>query len=164
VARTRSAPCQGADLHPSQTNAAAVDAATVCLIDQVRATYHLRPLRLNRDLQGVAIRQVNEMVRFNYFADNRPSGQTPASLIASTHYAAHAVSLSTGQNLGWATGVDATPASIVAAWMCSPPHREIMLSAEFHDVGVGVSSALPSSLERGRSGAIYAVEFGARWF
>ena len=162
VARAASPPCPGANLHPDRVNAPAIRAATVCLIDRVRAVYHLRPLHSNRLLQGVATRQVKDMVRWNYFADDRPSGMTPATLIASTGYAARARSLSTGQNIGWATGADTTPASMVSAWMHSPPHRAIILARRFLDIGAAVSGALPSVLQRGRLGATYAVEFAAR--
>lgn len=162
AART-STPCPGANLRPAPANAAAVDAATACLINGVRASYGLRPLRVNRYLQGVAAGQVNEMVRWNYFADVRPSGQTPGKLIASSRYASRAASLSTGQNIGWATGAYSTPASMVATWMDSPPHRAVILAGDYHDIGVGVIPTLPSVLQHGRLGAVYAVEFGARW-
>ncbi len=102
------------------------------------------------------------MVRSDYFADNRPTGQTPMSLVVGTHYRAHAARISVGQNIAWGTGLYSTPAHIVAEWMASPPHRTIMLSGEFHDAGVAVTPALPSVLHRGRRGAVYAVEFGVR--
>jgi uncharacterized protein YkwD len=155
--------CPGANLRPTAANFAAVDAATACLINGVRATYGLRPLHVNRYLQGVAAGQVSEMVRWNYFADVRPSGLTPGKLIASTRYAVRAASLSTGQNIGWATGAYSTPASMVATWMSSPPHRAVILAGDFHDIGVGVEPTLPSVLQQGHLGAVYAVEFGARW-
>jgi uncharacterized protein YkwD len=163
LATRASTPCAGANLRPTAANAAAVDAATACLINGVRASYGLRSLRVNRYLQGVAAGQVSEMVRWNYFADVRPSGQTPGRLIASSRYAIRAASLSTGQNIGWATGAYSTPASMVATWMESPPHRAVILAGDFHDIGVGVVPTLPSVLQHGRLGAVYAVEFGARW-
>src|ERR1017187_5245224 len=155
--------CAGATLRPSAANSAAVDAATACLINDVRAAYRLRPLHVNRYLRRVAAGQVSEMVRRNYFADVGPSGQTPGKLIASSRYAVRAASLSTGQNIGWATGAYSTPANMVATWMDSPPHRAVILAGNFHDIGVGVAPTLPSVLLHGRLGAIYAVEFGARW-
>jgi uncharacterized protein YkwD len=163
VAKRASTPCPGANLRPTAANSAAVDVAIACLINGVRAAYRLRPLHVNRYLQGIAAGQVTGMVRWNYFADVRPSGQTPGKLIASSHYAVRAASLFTGQNIGWATGAYSTPASMVATWMDSPPHRAVILAGDFHDVGVGVAATLPSVLQRGRLGAIYAVEFGARW-
>ena len=162
VARKASPPCPGADLRPANANAAAIGAATVCLINQLRGRHHLRVLGANGYLQRVATGQLRQMVRWNYFADVRPSGQTPAALIASTGYAAHAASLATGENIGWGTTAEATPASMVAGWMASPPHRAVILARAFHDIGVGVWPRLPGSLGRGPLGAVYAVEFGAR--
>ena len=132
----------------------------MCLINQLRGLHHLRVLGANRCLQRVATGQVRQMVRLNYFADVRPSGQTPGALIASTGYAAHAASLATGENIGWGTGPEATPASMVAGWMASPSHRALLLGRAFHDIGAGVVPRLPWRL--GRLGAVYAVEFGAR--
>src|SRR5207302_2804030 len=142
-------------------DSSAVDSASVCLINQVRRAYGLRPLRLNRTLQRVATSQVGQMVRLNYFADVRPFGPTPARLIASSRYAAHAARLSTGQNIGWGTGPDATPASMVSAWMASPPHRRLILAGAFQSVGVAISTSLPAILHHGPRGALYAVEFAA---
>jgi uncharacterized protein YkwD len=161
-AKTTGNPCARANLRPTSTDTAIVDAATLCLIDQVRAAYHLQPLRPNRELQSVANAQTTAMVSRDYFSDNSPSGQSPGALIATSPYGAHAASLSTAQDLGWGTLSDATPAGIVAAWMDSPPHREIILTAEFHDAGVGMAPAVPSIIEQGERGATYAVEFAAR--
>jgi uncharacterized protein YkwD len=156
------APCLGANLIPSASNTTAVDAATLCLINQVRAANHLPPLRVNRDLQAVATGQAEDMVRDNYFGDDSPSGQTPAARIATTRYPAHAARLSTAQNIGWGTESSATPAGMVAAWLASPPHREVILTSEYRDAGVGVAPAVPAVLGRGTAGGTYAVEFGAR--
>jgi uncharacterized protein YkwD len=156
--------CAGSNLTPTAANAAAIDAATLCLIDNLRATYRLGPVRVNRELQGVATEQVEDMVGWDYFADDRPPEQTPASLIEATHYPAHSARLSTGQNIGWGTGPYATPAQMVAAWMASPPHREILLLSEYREAGVGVAPAVPSVLAQPQSlpGATYAIEFAFR--
>jgi uncharacterized protein YkwD len=159
VAHTRT--CPGAGLVPTAANAEAVDAATLCLIDNLRAAYGLGPVQANRELQNVAITQVDDMVGWNYFADNRPPEQTPASLIAATRYTAHSANISTGQNIGWGTGPYATPAQMVAAWMASPPHREIILIGEYTSAGVGVAPAVPSVLEQPLPGATYAIEFAS---
>jgi uncharacterized protein YkwD len=161
-AKTSSPSCAEVNLRPTSANAARIDAATLCLIDRVRAAHHLRPLRANSELQSVASAQTANMVRRNYFSDNSPSGQSPGSLIATIPYGAHAASLFTAQNVGWGTLSYATPAGIVRAWMSSPPHREIILTAAFRDAGVGVAPAVPSVLRRGQHGATYAVEFGRR--
>jgi uncharacterized protein YkwD len=158
TASARSSVCPGANLLPSRTNTATIDTATLCLIDHLRTAHHLHPLRANDQLQGVAISQVKDMVRLDYFADDRPSGQTPANLIAATPYGQHSKSLSIGENIGWGTGADATPGQMVSGWMQSPPHREIILTGEYTDAGIGVTPAVPSAFAEGQHGATYALE------
>jgi len=160
--KRKSRSCAYANLRPTFADTAIVDRATLCLIEQVRATYHLRPLRSNHELRAVAGKQATNMVSHDYFSDDSPSGQTPGTLIAALPYGAHAASLSTAQNLGWGTLSAATPAGIVAAWMHSPAHRKVILTGEFREIGVGVSPAVPSILGHGASGATYAVEFAVR--
>jgi len=154
--------CAHTTLLPTSADTAIIDRATLCLIEQARATHHLRSLRSNHELRAVAGKQVTDMVRNDYFGDDSPSGQTPGTLIAALPYGAHAASLSTAQNLGWGTLSAATPAGIVAAWMHSPAHRKVILTGAFHEVGVGVSPAVPSILGHGTRGATYAVEFAVR--
>jgi uncharacterized protein YkwD len=155
--------CANANLLPSRANAPVVAAATLCLVDQIRASRHLPPLWQNRELGRVASGQVATMLARNYFSDVRPTGQTPMSLVSRTSYTIKAPGgISVAQNIAWATGRHDTPARIVAAWMASPAHREVILSAEFHDAGVGVAASLPQVLRAGRGGATYAMEFGVR--
>jgi uncharacterized protein YkwD len=154
--------CRNANLRPNGSNAKAIDRATLCLIDRIRAAARLGALRANSELGHVAVSQLRSMLRSDYFSDVRPTGQTPMSLIGGTRYRAHATGISVGQNIAWGTTSYSSPAHIVAEWMASPPHREVMLNGEFHDAGVAVTPALPSVLGAGRRGAIYAVEFGAR--
>jgi uncharacterized protein YkwD len=157
-----SSACAKSALLPNGRNTAAVDAATLCLINRVRAHHGLRRLRANAPLRAVAASQVASMLRWNYFADIRPSGQTPLALVAVTPYRGHTSTISVGQNIAWASGGIGTPGHIVAEWMASPPHRAIILSGEYRDAGVAVKPALPNVLARGSAGAVYAVEFGVR--
>jgi uncharacterized protein YkwD len=164
-ARTAAAgsPCPGESLYPTAANVRAVDAATLCLINRLRNVRGVRTLRANRELRRVASSQVVEMVRRDYFADVRPTGQTPLSLVAITRYPAHAAEFAVGQNIAWGTGSDTTPVHIVEEWMASPPHREIMLSGEYREAGVAVTPAVPTVLGAGGHGATYAIEFGVRY-
>ncbi len=165
VARSASPPCRDTNLSPTVANAGRVDAATLCLIDQLRTVHRLRPVRLNGELHKLATRQVSDMVSWNYFADDRPPGLTPLALITSTtRYPAHAKSVAVGQNIGWGTGPYATATAMVAAWMASPDHREVILTGEYREAGVGVVPALPPLLGRELAGATYAIEFAARRF
>jgi uncharacterized protein YkwD len=162
TASTKRSSCRGADLAPTASDSRAVGAATLCLVDRIRAAWHLAPVRANGALRTVAVSQVRHMVRWDYFADIRPTGQTPLSLVAATNYPAHAGSVSVAQNIAWGTGPLATPARIVAAWMASPPHRRLILTSSFRDAGVAAIAAVPWRLGHGRYGATYAIEFGTR--
>jgi uncharacterized protein YkwD len=159
---TASTVCAGEDVRPTAANVLTVDAATLCLVNQVRLAYGLRPLRANHELGRVARSQVTAMVSHDYFSDVRPGGQTPLSLVAVTRYAAHAAEFSVGQNIAWGTEGFTTPAHIVAEWMASPPHREVMLSSIYRNAGVAVLPAVPTILASSGAGATYAIEFGAR--
>ena len=161
-AKRASSTCPGSNVRPRRTNAARIDTATLCLIDEVRVAHGLHALRANRELQTVAVSQVETMVRLDYFSDTRPSGATPETLIAATRYGRHAESLSTAENIGWGTKSDATPAQMVTAWLQSPPHRENIFTAEFLEAGVGATAAVPSLLAHGESGATYALELATR--
>ena len=163
-ARAAARPCAGATLTPTSADTRAVEVATLCLINQIRVANGLHRLRANRYLLGVAASQVATMVSWDYFADDRPSGQTPLSLVGVSRYPAHAAAFAVGQNIAWGTGALATPAHIVAEWMASPPHRAVILTAEYHDAGVAVTPAVPRVLQPNRSGATYAMEFAMRRF
>jgi len=155
--------CPGAHLRPNASNLAAVEAATLCIVNRVRAAHDAAPLHANHVLAHVAAGQIAAMVHGDYFADVSPSGQTPLSLVAGTAYPAHAASFAVGLNLAYGTGHDVTPAHIVAEWMASPPHRAIMLSEQYRNAGVAVAPTVPAFLRVGRPEATYAFEFGVRF-
>jgi uncharacterized protein YkwD len=156
--------CPDATLLPGPGTGSAVDRATLCLVNAIRRGHHLHALHGNRQLGKVAGSQVASMLRWDYFADVRPSGQTPLSLVGVTRYPAHTAGIAVGQNIAWGTGQYATPEHIVAEWMASPPHRAIILTGFYRDAGVAAVPALPGVLGAGHSGATYAMEFGVRHF
>jgi uncharacterized protein YkwD len=156
--------CPGANTTPSAGNAVLIDTATLCLMNQLRAARGLRPLRVNGALARIASGQASDMVRGHYFADQSLTGQSPMARVAASGYVAHSAGarLRTAQNIGFGTGPNATPAGIVTAWMQSPPHRRIMLTAAYRDAGVGAVAAVPSAIPSRWLGGTYAVELGAR--
>jgi uncharacterized protein YkwD len=158
------APCANAQLQPTGGDLVQINTATLCIVNQVRTAYRLHRLRFSSPLQSVAVGQARDMVIGDYFGDESLSGRTPLQRILATAYPGRAWRLSTAQNIGWATGPLATPAEMVEAWMHSPPHRKIMLTPSYQDIGVGVAPAAPSSLSQGLTGATYTIEFGRRIF
>jgi uncharacterized protein YkwD len=151
--------CPGEHSMPTGANVKALDAATLCLINRLRAAHDLSPLHLNGELAKVAGAAAQAMVREDYFSDVEPSGRTPMSLVASTHYRPP---MAIGQNIAWGTGAYATPASVVAAWLASQPHRENMLDPQYLTAGTGATPAVPAVLHPEGPGATYVLELGAR--
>jgi uncharacterized protein YkwD len=151
--------CRGSGLSPSAADVATVERATVCLINIRRWHHRLPPLRESSALTSIATGQAADMVRGNYFADHSLAGRTPYQRIAPALGPAHVAT--TGQNIGWGIGWNATPAGIVQAWMESAPHRRIMLTRAYTQAGVGVTPSLPAVLELGAAGATYTLDVSA---
>jgi uncharacterized protein YkwD len=155
------AACSGTQLRPTGEDVAAVDAATLCLVNRERTSRGEQALRANGDLQHAAATHSAEMATGDYFEHIAPSGSTPlmrmraAGYIFSTH-----IGYAIGENIAWGTLWLATPKAIVAGWMASPGHRANILDVTFKETGVGVSPHPIESLARGESGAIYTQDFG----
>jgi uncharacterized protein YkwD len=154
-------PCQDTNATPEAGNLAAVEAATLCLVNQVRARNGELPLRPNAKLQEAATEHSEEMVSRDYFAHVSPSGETPLQRVAATGYVPNEqVGYTIGENIAWGTLQLSTPSAIVAAWEASPEHMANILDRSYRDTGMGVVPAVPASLSSGNPGAIYAQEFG----
>jgi uncharacterized protein YkwD len=147
---------------PTHSNHALIDRAITCLVDRERSVYRLSALRPNHELQGIASSLADEMAAGGYFGDDTLSGQTPWQRVASSPYAVGARVLSAAQNIGWGTGGLATPQGVVEEWMASPPHRQIILTGSYRDVGAGVAAVAPSSVTNEKPGATYTLELAAR--
>lgn len=153
--------CRGANLRPTRSNPGLLTRSTLCLIDRVRAAHHLRPLRANRALGRIAAGQSHDMLVGHYFGDNSLSGLTPLARILASTYGRHGSTIAIGQNIGWGTGRQATPASIVHAWMSSAPHREILLNGRYRNIGVGIRQGSPRG-QLATLGGTYTVDLAAR--
>jgi uncharacterized protein YkwD len=105
--------------------------AVVCLINHVRGAWHLPPVRQSADLDRAAQSHDGQMVALRDFSHYGAGGSSPASRVSSTGYRWSAV----GEAL--ATGFS-TPVRVVAAWLASPPHCQILLSPDYRAVGIGV--------------------------
>jgi uncharacterized protein YkwD len=161
-ARSSHVTCKDTTLRPTRRDIARVTAATLCLIDRERAAYRLGALRSNSSLQKIAAGQAKAMVVGDYFGDDTPSGATPWQRITASPYGTGAHSVAAAQNIGWGTERMATPAGMVSIWMHSPPHRQIVLTGGYRDIGIGVAPAAPTRLTKGAPGATYTVEFAVR--
>jgi uncharacterized protein YkwD len=135
-----------------------VRTALRCLVNATRQQHGLRVLRSSARLNLAADRHSADMVARGYFAHVTPDGRSVVDRVRATGYLSGARDWAVGEDIGWGTGTSSTPASIFRAFMNSPPHRRIILSREFHEIGVGVSAGVPVAGEG--SGATFVLDFG----
>ena len=74
IAGVLATPCANTELTPEAGNIEAIDAATLCLVNQERARNGELPLRPNAQLAQAAQGHSEEMVSDDYFAHVAPSG------------------------------------------------------------------------------------------
>ena len=161
IASVLANPCENTELTPEPGNLEAIDAATLCLVNQERARNNEPPLQPNAQLEQAAQGHSEEMVEDDYFAHIAPSGLTPVGRIEATGYLPNQqVGYTLGENIAWGTLQLSTPRAIVAAWIASPEHLANILYAPYHDTAIGVVPTVPTSLGDGQPGAIYSQEFG----
>jgi uncharacterized protein YkwD len=142
------------------------ESSVLCLINQQRATYHLKPLRPNGLLHDAAWIYVTSQLAGDFFGHHGSlTGRNDASTVIGRlkflNYIPPGRRWIVGEILREAQPDTSTPAGVVNAYMVSPPHRQRILKAKFEDIGVaaapGVANDFPST-----EGVTVAVEFGFR--
>jgi len=156
-ASAQTAACGGADLVPDASNLAAVSQATLCLLNDERATAGLHPVRYSGALSQPSSAYSARMVTENFFAHESPDGTTLESRLTAAHYIAPNGDWFVGENLAWGQGSLATARNIMVAWMNSAGHRHNILEPEFTEVGIGIVPGTPGDPTWG---ATYTTDFG----
>ena len=155
--------CAGADIQPNAQNIATARSATLCLLNQQRASFGLGRLRAHRQLTVAAQSYAGDMVRGGFFSHVSPSGSTLEQRIRQgTRYLAGALRYQIGENIAWGQGALAKPSAIVAAWMASPGHRANILRGAFREIGIGIAPGAPMAGLAGDPAVTYTNEFGTR--
>jgi uncharacterized protein YkwD len=157
ISTAHAADCTGANLLPALASIPTAKAATLCLLNNERASRGLLPLAAQPVLEAAAQNYSQAMVAQHFFDHVSPGGQTIDDRLAS--YIGASGIWSTGENLAWGEGALATPASIVRNWMASPGHRDNILDPQFNDIGVGVVAGTPSG-SLPALGGTYVTSFG----
>ena len=133
-------PCAHAHASPKAVGTGQASHAVICLLDKRRHDHGLGSLRANRDLRRAAREHSRQMDGHRCFEHVCPGEPGIASrLLHSGYLLKGLLSWAYGEDIAWGGARYGTPASIVRAWMNSPPHRENILSGRFEDVGVGVA-------------------------
>ena len=151
------AECRSAHVAAAAQSEASAEAAVACEINQARRSHGLATLERHDELARAGGRHAADMVRRSYFSHVSPGGQTFAERLRAAGYADGR--WAAGEVLAWGTRGRSTPGAIVAAWMRSPGHRQVLLNPRYRDVGIGFARGNPAG---GAVGATYAAELGAK--
>jgi uncharacterized protein YkwD len=135
-----------------------VRSALRCLVNATRQEHGLPVLRSSARLNAAADAYSADMVARGYFAHVSPEGRSVADRVRATGYLGGSNDWTLGEDIGWGTGSESTPAAIFRAFMNSPPHRRVILSREFHEIGVGVSAGVPVAGQG--AGSTFVLDFG----
>jgi hypothetical protein len=151
-AHARADTCAGADAQAGQLPTAALERATLCLLDDERAAHGLRPLAVAPPLTETARRYAADMVATASFSHVDAKGGDVTSRVLADDPSLSALWIEFGENLGCGVATAATPRSIVTAWMGSAEHRADILDGDWNAVGVGIAPGDP--LAEGAAGAL----------
>jgi uncharacterized protein YkwD len=151
--------CSGGHSAASSLSTVQARAAVVCLINKKRARNHVRSVREHPLLDAAAQAHTDAMTSENFFSHEGDG--TPASRAQSAGYMSGARAWGVGEDLFWGAQRLSTPSATVNAWMHSAPHRSVLLSRSFRQVGVGVDQGSPAGPDNTNTGT-YTALFGFR--
>ena len=116
-------------LVPVSSAGASTQSAVVQRVNQVRAQHGLAPFHMNSALSRAAGAHSAAMLAGGGLSHGSLQSRLRRYLSAATY----------GEAIAWMPGRLGTAASVVSAWLNSPPHRAILLSPQFHRIGVGAA-------------------------
>jgi uncharacterized protein YkwD len=122
----------------ASTAATPTEKRVLALVNHVRATHGLARLRIVSSLERASRAHSREMVGRDYFSHSSYSGTSFSTrLIRFGFSPAGYRSWAVGEDIAYGSGSRGTAAAIFRAWMRSPSHRAVILTARYRSVGVG---------------------------
>jgi uncharacterized protein YkwD len=148
--------CAGSSAVPNDAAGRAVAArAVLCLVNRQRVSRGLRLLRFSRQLGAAARAHSADMVARGYFGHDSPAGDTLATRVQRSGYAATHPRMDVGEALAW--GQQASPDALMRALMLSAVHRRVLLHPPARDVGLGLTLGAPVGGVPGPSATLVVV-------
>ena len=151
--------CTGIDVQPNAENLDQVSATTLCLINEQRTENGLGALGEQAQLTQASVDYAELMVDQQFFAHVAPDGSILTQRLTDAGYLGGDGAWIVGENIAWGESYLATPGAIVSAWMNSPGHRANILSPDYDEIGIGITTGVPTSAN---DGATYTTDFGHR--
>jgi uncharacterized protein YkwD len=139
----------------------ALEADVLVQINGLRRSRGLPPLRLSAALSRAADAHSAAMATRGFFAHESADGTSFWQRVA-RFYPRRNGSWAVGENLLWSSP-DIDAASALRMWLNSPPHRKILLTARWREVGLSaVHAASAPGVYRGREVTVLTADFGVR--
>ena len=131
-------------------------------LNRVRAAHALQPLRFGDGLRVAAAQHSRSMLELGFFEHTSPDGTSFDNRIRRFYSDRGWRSWAVGETL-LSSSAPIAAREIVATWLESPPHRDVILSRLYRDGGVGVYFA-PSAAGRfgGEPALTVTADFGLR--
>jgi uncharacterized protein YkwD len=121
---------------PAAAHAASpTERAVIRLMNQARAGHGLPALHASAPLARAADSHSRDMLAHDFFAHESSDGTSFDRRVR-----AYAPARQIGENLAMLSRVRRVARRVVSMWLHSPPHRGLLLSADYGRVGVGERS------------------------
>lgn len=150
--------CPGATLRPTKSDGPALADATICLINRARLAHRLPALTASTTLDAAARVHSGEMFVHHFLGHDSAAGKPPREQVLATAYSHGASDVAVGQNVAWGDGSESTPRAVVSSWLTNAPHRAILMSKRYHEVGVGLGLGGAHS----KRGGLYTADLASR--
>ena len=140
-----------------------LEAQIVRQLNAVRAARGLPPVRSSPSLRTAARAHTRAMLDIGFFGHESPDGTAFSDRIRRYYTDRGWRTWSVGETLLASEGHELDAAAAVSAWMNSPPHRQIILSCTWRDVGIGAFYAPSAPREfDGAQTLVVTGDFGLR--
>ena len=110
----------------------------LALVNAVRVKHGLHKLKMVATLERASRSHSREMVADGYFAHNSYNGETfGARLIRFGYTTTGCTRWTVGEDIAYGYSTYGSPKAVFKAWMHSKPHRRVILTKRFRNVGIG---------------------------
>ncbi len=114
---------------------AVLEVSTLEAVNRARAEHGLERLTANPVLVEIARDHSRDMIRRGYFDHQSPAGDSVQDRVRQRRIAYRRI----GENLHRSSGSEDPVRTAVESWLKSRDHRQLLLSHEFRETGIGVA-------------------------
>lgn len=126
----------------TRVDLSAYEQQIVKLVNHERVQRRLPKLHVNARLVDAARAHAADMGTNQYFQHESLDGESFGDRIARYGYDSKGCATwRVGEDIAWGAGLYSSPVAVVDDWMASAPHRAVILTRDFRDIGVGAVSS-----------------------